>query len=140
MDPTAWIVAASAIIGTLLVLAAGLGAWAAFRTARNSSILDQYKTLAEEAKGTAEIWKGRSEATQAELDAQVRKQAEDKSKSDIALNAAQHQIADLQIQVATLKGVVSASDEIKVLTVAIADLTTQIREDHRSIMDRLGAR
>lgn len=126
------------VLGLLITVGAALGVWAAFRTNRTATEVAQYKALAEGASATAQMWENRSQAIQAELDSQVRKQDEDEKKAEKALATAQRRISDLEREVSTLRGVVSAHAEIVELTKIVTALGESVRKDHERILSKLG--
>ena len=123
------------VLALLLTMAASLGVYAVYRVNKQSTTIAEYQGMAQRAKENADIWEGRSKATQAELDSAVKD-----------LGEAQQQINVLKAQVSHLEGIVTARAEITQLVDVVTRLAETIRQDHEAqhaahdrILEHLGA-
>lgn len=142
------------VLVALLAAGSAAGGFAAFKTGRTNAIAASAVARAGEAEATANTWKSRAEAIEAEFAAFREQAGRDRDRHNEAQAVSEHEIAKLQQQVAALEGVVTARAEITELTGVVAALGQTVgqmlatltrdheqqHKDHRAILAGMGGR
>jgi vancomycin resistance protein YoaR len=113
-------------VGVLLLIAGGVGTWAAMRVGKNTQVVANYKA-------SAESWESRANALKEQVEGLKGELGEVKANATREKQQSGEVIAALQAKVATLQDLVTGQHAVEVLTNRVDDRFNDISDRIESL-------